>query len=161
MQTATRRSCGCHKLQLLKFVESCKRLFHYLGNCRVLKCITLWKTTTSDRIHYLNIRKQKSYKTFNILNIDKVNSDRYPLQLTNHLNTRFFISNAFFNSTSVLLNFLMNWASNVAYVLLNTFKHHHTETLIFTIFVAMSGPRSIYVVSVWSIFHFHLDLHYG
>ena len=29
-------------------------------------------------------------------------------------NTRFFISNPFFNSGSVLLNFLMNWASNVA-----------------------------------------------
>ena len=46
----------------------------------------------------------------------------------------FFISNAFCNSDSVFLNFLINWPSNVASVLLNTYKHHHTETiLIFTI----------------------------
>ena len=32
----------------------------------------------------------------------------------------FFINNAFFKSDSVLLNFLMDWASNVAYMLLNT-----------------------------------------
>ena len=30
----------------------------------------------------------------------------------------------FFNSVSELLNFFMNWASNVAYVLLNTYMHH-------------------------------------
>ena len=35
----------------------------------------------------------------------KINELRY---------TRFFISNGFFNSASVLLNFLMNWASYVA-----------------------------------------------
>ena len=60
----------------------------------------------------------------------------------------------FFNSASVLLNFFMNWASNVAQVAFNTNKHHHTETLFasFTIFVAMSRPRSIYVLSMWPIF---------
>ena len=31
------------------------------------------------------------------------------------LYTRFFISNPFFNPNSVLLNFFMNWASNIAY----------------------------------------------
>ena len=51
------------------------------------------------------------------------------------------------NSTSVLLNCFMNWASNVVKVLINTFKHHHTETLfIFFIFASMSRSRSIYVV---------------
>ena len=61
----------------------------------------------------------------------------------------FFISNAFFNPASVLLNFLMNWATTVAQVLLNACKDHHTETLsIFTIFVSMSKSRTIYVVSM-------------
>ena len=39
VQTATLRSCCCHKL-----------LVHHLGNCNILKCITLWTTTTFDRI---------------------------------------------------------------------------------------------------------------
>ena len=51
-QTAAWLSCCCHKL-----------LFHHFGNFRVLKGITIWTTTTSDRIHHLNIRKQKPYKT--------------------------------------------------------------------------------------------------
>ena len=38
--------------------------------------------------------------------------------------THFFISNAFFNTASVLLNFAMNWALIVAYVLLrDTYEH--------------------------------------
>ena len=37
----------------------------------------------------------------------------------------------FFNLNSVLFNFFMNWASNVPYVLLNTHKHHHVETLLY------------------------------
>ena len=61
----------------------------------------------------------------------------------------------FLNSPSVLLNFFLNCASNVSYVLLNTYKHHHRETLfLFTKFVFMSRPRSIYIVSVWFIFIF-------
>ena len=62
-------------------------------------------------------------------------------------NTHFFISNTF---------------SMPASVLLNTYKHHHTETLlfIFTIFVSMYRSRSIYVIPVLCIFHFHLHLHY-
>ena len=42
--------------------------------------------------------------------------------------TRFFISKTFFNSVSMLLNFFVNWASNVASVLLNTCNHRYTET---------------------------------
>ena len=53
----------------------------------------------------------------------------------------FFISNAFCNSDSVFLNFLINWPSNVASVLLNTYKHHHTETIL--IFYYMPRPRNI------------------
>ena len=38
-------------------------------------------------------------------------------------------------------------------MLLNTYKHHHTETLfIFTIFVPIFRTSSIYVVSMWSWF---------
>ena len=67
----------------------------------------------------------------------------------------------FFNSASVLLNFYMNWATNVTYLLLNTYNHYHTEArFIITIFVSMSRPRSIYVVSMWSIFLFHLHFYY-
>ena len=50
-----------------------------------------------------------------------------------------------FNSVSVLSKVFMNWASNVAKVLLNTNKHHHTQTfLILSIFVFMFIPMSIF-----------------
>ena len=78
------------------------------------------------------------------------------LNCLNGLNWNIF----FFNSASVLFNFLVNWASNAASELLNTYEHHHTETrLILTIFAPMSGTRSIYVV-LWSIILFHLHFHY-
>ena len=49
---------------------------------------------------------------------------------------------------------------NLVKVLLDTYRHLHTETFfIFTIFESMSRPRSIYVVSVGSAFHFHLHFH--
>ena len=74
----------------------------------------------------------------------------------------FFISNTFFNSTSMLLSSFMGWALNVTEMLLSTCKHHHTETLfIFTIFVSMSRSSSIYVVSSWFIFHFHFHFPYN
>ena len=68
----------------------------------------------------------------------------------------------FFNSASVLLNFYMNWASNVPLVLVNAYKHQHSESLlIFIAFVFMSNPRSIYVASMWSFsFHFHFHFCY-
>ena len=49
----------------------------------------------------------------------------------------------FFNSASVLLDFFTNRASNVTYVLLNKYKHCHTETLfIFSVFLSMSRTTS-------------------
>ena len=42
---------------------------HKLKSKTIVKCITIWTTTASDRIHHLNIRKRKPCKTFNILNI--------------------------------------------------------------------------------------------
>ena len=66
-----------------------------------------------------------------------------------------FYKQRFFKSASVLLNVFMNGTLDVASVLLNTCNHHYTEThFILSIFVSMSRPRSIYVVSIWSIFHF-------
>ena len=54
----------------------------------------------------------------------------------------------------------MKWGSNVAYALLNTCNHHHNEThFIFSIFVSMPRPKSIYVVSAWSIFHLQSQFH--
>ena len=68
--------------------------------------------------------------------------------------TRFFQATLFFNPASVLLNFFMNGALNIAWVLLNTYTQYQVEAIfIFTI----SRFRSIYVVS---IFHFHLHFHY-
>ena len=47
-------------------------------------------------------------------------------------------------------------------MLLSTYKHHHTETrFIFTKYVSLSRSRSIYVVSMWSIFHFHYVYSYN
>ena len=72
----------------------------------------------------------------------------------------FYVSNVFFNSASALLNLFMNWAFNVAQVLLNMYKHHHTETLfIFSVFVSMTKPMSLYVVSMWSISHFYFHFY--
>ena len=80
------------------------------------------------------------------------------------LYTLFYNQRLFFNSTSVLLNFFMNWASNVAWVLLNTYGHRYTDIgFIFGIFVSIPKPRSIYVVFLWFIFSliFHCHLSYN
>ena len=46
-------------------------------------------------------------------------------------------------------------------VFLNTYKHYYIETyFIFSIFLAISRPMSIYAISIWSIVHFHLHFHY-
>ena len=66
--------------------------------------------------------------------------------LINQLYTLSFISNAFFNSASVLLNFFMNWVWNLAQVLFNTYNHHYNELFfIFSIFISMSRPAIPYI----------------
>ena len=72
------------------------------------------------------------------------------------ISTRFFYNQRFFfNPASVFLNFFINWASNVAWVLLDTYEHDRTGTLfMFTIFVSISRSRSIYVVSACTFFIF-------
>ena len=37
---------------------------------------------------------------------------------------------------------------------------HYAEILFILHFFSMSRPRTMYIVSVWSIFHFHLHFHY-
>ena len=37
----------------------------------------------------------------------------------------------------------------------------YSERLVFIIFISMSRPRCIYIVSMWSIFHFYLHFHYN
>ena len=54
----------------------------------------------------------------------------------------------FFNSASVLLKFFMCWAQS----------HHSNET--FTISISMSRLRSIYLVFMWSVFHFQPDFNF-
>ena len=74
----------------------------------------------------------------------------------------FFCQQRFFNSPSGLFNFLMNWASNITQVLPNTYKHHHPETVhIINVFMSVSTPKSIYVVSMWSIFYYDYELQIG
>ena len=54
----------------------------------------------------------------------------------------------FFNlGPSVLLSFFMNWASDVAYVLFNTYKDHHTAAL--------------YILCVLVYFLFHYNKSYN
>ena len=66
-----------------------------------------------------------------------------------------------FNLASVFLNFFINWTSSVGWMLFNTYKLHHAEALF--IFISLCQPmsrrRSIYVVSMWSVFLF--PFHYG
>ena len=65
----------------------------------------------------------------------------------------FFINSVFLNSVSVLLHLSMNWASNVAEVLLHTYNHHYNEThFTYSLFVFTSRSRSICVVSLWYVF---------
>ena len=79
------------------------------------------------------------------------------------LHTFFFFSllaTLFFNSASMLLNFFMNSASNAVWVFLNTYNYHYTEKhFIFSIFVSICRPRSIYVKPMWSFFHFQHLFH--
>ena len=65
-------------------------------------------------------------------------------------NTPFFNSNAFFSTQPQCCpTFPGIELQMMLWVLLYTYKHHHTETLfMFTIFVPMSRPTSIYVVSM-------------
>ena len=73
-----------------------------------------------------------------------------------HQNYTLFPINNAFPQPSLSVAKLSHELSLIAWMLHNTYKHHHTETLfIFSIFESMSRPRSIYVVSMWSFFHFH------
>ena len=61
----------------------------------------------------------------------------------------------------MLLNFFMNSASDVAYLLLTAHNHNHTEAYFgFTKFVIMSWRISITVVSMWSFFHYNPNFYY-
>ena len=42
----------------------------------------------------------------------------------------FYKQHIFLNLASVFLNFFINWISSVGWVLLNTYKHHHTEVYV-------------------------------
>ena len=69
----------------------------------------------------------------------------------------FFISNAFFNSASVLLNFFHKLSLKCSLGVAYTYNHHHSETLsLFTLFVSMTRSRSIYVISRLSDFYLHI-----
>ena len=62
----------------------------------------------------------------------------------------FFISNAFFQrSFKCCLG--VSWYIQAS---------SYWDTFLFTIFVSMSRPRSVFAVSMWSIFRFHPRFHY-
>ena len=44
-------------------------------------------------------------------------------------------------------------------MLLHTYDHHYTDTQFVFSVLSISSPRSIYVISVWSIFHFQPHFH--
>ena len=69
----------------------------------------------------------------------------------------FFSKQHVFNSASLLVNFFINWWSFKFYIdVLYNHYHYHVK-------MSMARPRSIYVVSMWSIFHFqpHFHCHYS
>ena len=59
----------------------------------------------------------------------------------------FYINNAFFNSDSVLLNFSVNSASDVADVLLTAHNYHRKPCLALVLLMSY-------------LFHFHPHFHY-
>ena len=88
---------------------------------------------------FLNYRLQIHSKSCNMIRTDsQPTTTQENLQKFTNLQTfceyTLFLSNAFSNSASVLLKNVLNWASNVAKVLLNKYKHHHSEIHIFAIF---------------------------
>ena len=48
----------------------------------------------------------------------------------------------------MLLNFSKNWVSNIAYVLLNTYKHHHTETLFIFLYLSRCLDLDLFISHV-------------
>ena len=68
--------------------------------------------------------------------------------------TRFFVSNAFFNSTLLFLNFLMIWASKCCLSANIEYRYHLTMELFeISSFVSVSTSGSIDLWWMWSIFH--------
>ena len=67
-----------------------------------------------------------------------------------------------FNSASVLLNFFMNRSSNVTSILLNTCKHHRSETFFISTFFCPSVDLGLFMLHLCdrSISYFHLHFHY-
>ena len=64
------------------------------------------------------------------------------------LHASFFINNVFFQLTSVLLNFSINVASNIAKVMLNTCRHLTVTLFGFSMFVSMCTSGFICFLSM-------------
>ena len=70
--------------------------------------------------------------------------------------TCFFLYEQGFFSTQPLCCLICSWIE--LQMLLNIYKHHHSDIDTFYIY-HMSWSRITYVVSMWSIFHCHLHFH--
>ena len=75
----------------------------------------------------------------------------------------FYISNTFFQLRISAVYFCNELSLRCCLCVLNLHKHHLTETLFifrFSIFVPMSTSWSLYILSMWSIFHYCFHFHY-
>ena len=69
--------------------------------------------------------------------------------------TLFLQATLFFYSASVLLRFFMNWSSNVALVLLNTYNLHYAFYILYLVYLCPSlglGPFMLYICDLFFIF---------
>ena len=70
--------------------------------------------------------------------------------------THFFLqATLFFNSASVLLRSSMNWSSNVAYVLLNTYNLHYTFYILYLVYLCPCldlDPFILYICDLFFVF---------
>ena len=102
------------------------------------------KQPEKSSAHLLSCKKTKKHQIYKF-SVGQIGKKMKKLQRISNtiMNTSllvikvhtFFISNAIFNSASVLLSFSLNPAADVAQVLFIAHNHHHIETdLIFSIF---------------------------
>ena len=87
-------------------------------------------------------------KTHKIVIFSKwLNLDPY---FINSLHDLFYKQRVFFNSAPVLLNFFMNWASNVAWMY--AYNHHYTETHLHLVYLCPCLRLGLFVSYLCALF---------
>ena len=120
-----------------------------IANTRLTRLGTL--PIINTRMHVF-ILKHISFQFFTRLTLHGV-TNQYFKQRKGHqifavqqLQALFYKQHCFSTLASTLLNFFMNWPSNVAQVQLNTYRHHHTEALFIVHFQNQVYLCRIYVI---------------